>query len=88
MTEYIYSLLSVDKANNIDDNGMEDAINANKKSKLVEEWSVIGMSCHFPGGVTIRSSFWQLMSKGHTLTGVLFGRWDSDTFLTGHDLNE
>ena len=88
LSEYIYSLVSLD-GDVGDETGQ--SIRAITDGKVVDtsEWSVVGMSCRFPGGVSEPGSFWDLMSAGkQTSTAIPYDRWDSDALLAGLNLNE
>ena len=89
LSEYIYSLVSLDV--NVDDKAGYSANTYRDSMPVVDasEWSVIGMSCRFPGGVSGPDSFWDLMSAGKkTSTGIPYDRWDSEAFLAGMGLSK
>lgn len=88
MSEYIYSLVSLEGGV---DGEVGHPVNSNtgRESIVRREWSVVGMSCRFPGCVSAPGSFWELMSAGNeTSSGVPYGRWDSDAFLAGLRLSK
>jgi acyl transferase domain-containing protein/acyl carrier protein len=59
----------------------EEEVITPQNSQLNEAIAIVGMGCHFPGGVTNPEQFWDLLQRGGNSRSEVPGdRWDLDTY--------
>ena len=60
-----------------------------EQTNETNEFSIVGISCHFPGDITSPSEYWQLLSDGrNTSSQIPFDRWDAASMNARSNLSE
>ena len=85
MTTHLFGLLVLENDGSTDKGSVEMI----KRPHTHYDFSIVGMSCRFPGGVTGLGSFWEFLQSGsHSSTHIPFDRWDIWSFIERSNLNE
>ena len=66
-----------------------DAKDLEAKDTSVIELSIVGISCHFPGGVNSPGDYWAMLQNGtQTSSYIPFDRWDAFSVGVNSNLNK
>ncbi|KAL9188495.1 LOW QUALITY PROTEIN: hypothetical protein ACHAXT_006873 [Thalassiosira profunda] len=85
MTKYLFEAFSAE----MEVGGAEPAGVGGDRPRPGQNLSIVGMSCHFPGGVTSPSQYWDLIVNGeNTSSDIPFDRWDASSLAVGSDLTD
>eukprot|EP00584_Thalassiosira_punctigera_P004712 CAMPEP_0172543632 /NCGR_PEP_ID=MMETSP1067-20121228/13971_1 /TAXON_ID=265564 ORGANISM="Thalassiosira punctigera, Strain Tpunct2005C2" /NCGR_SAMPLE_ID=MMETSP1067 /ASSEMBLY_ACC=CAM_ASM_000444 /LENGTH=329 /DNA_ID=CAMNT_0013330081 /DNA_START=151 /DNA_END=1136 /DNA_ORIENTATION=- len=83
MTNHLHGLLTPETGHDCSEtpeelrDGSDTLEEAITRPALRGELAIVGMACHFPGGVSSLDSFWEFIHAGnHSSTCIPFDRWD------------
>ena len=90
LSSHLQKELSALEGDVSDEESFDLGASPNKKTSPAENaCSIVGMSCHFPGGVTSPSQYWDLIVNGkNTSSDIPFDRWDASSVAAGSALTD